>query len=370
MYRKSLRMVLPMSTAWVLSLFPVLLRETAAADLSTQRRISEAVLLKPQLQRTMSVGGDGKAERLHGAADAAVAAEPQTAASLHPEHRVLVQGFDTLKPAAQAKPLSAERVLREVNPHGPTETVMEVKAAPAPEASSSVRAERDGTASFAKADAPPDQPETAQPSVAPAQPEPQTATPAPQDPTPEQQPAPQQRPEPEAKPPSPQPQPAPQPEAQPAPAEPEAAPESKALSLKTVLMALGAAILLVALVMMVLAKQAQIVEFVQGTVATVSGRRGEGADRDLSERRNLTGGPQKTLLSTQRNAPAASGDDKRSGTDGSGSMTKPSLASALERAMVHHPASDESAPEGSSGAEQQKATPAKPSSRISRPPRH
>merc|ERR1719335_1223496 len=82
-------------------------------------------------------------------------------------------------------------------------------------------------------------------------------------------------------------------------------------------------------VYVILGSKAQVVEWGQATVATITGRRGEGADRELSEKRHLLSGPQKVMLNTQRSTPSdagnrssggyTSGHDDKAGFQSSGS---------------------------------------------------
>merc|ERR1719311_127185 len=66
-------------------------------------------------------------------------------------------------------------------------------------------------------------------------------------------------------------------------------------------------------IFVILGSKAQVVEWGQATVATITGRRGEGADRELSEKRHLLSGPQKVMLNTQRSTPSDAGNRSSGG---------------------------------------------------------
>merc|ERR1719324_1173322 len=82
------------------------------------------------------------------------------------------------------------------------------------------------------------------------------------------------------------------------------------------MMIVAAFIILIAIcvaIFVILGSKAQVVEWGQATVATITGRRGEGADRELSEKRHLLSGPQKVMLNTQRSTPSDTGNRSSGG---------------------------------------------------------
>jgi len=150
----------------------------------------------------------------------------------------------------------------------------------------------------------------------------------------------------------------------------------------TMMMIITVGIILIAIcvaIFVILGGRAQAVEWGQATVATITGRRGEGADRELSEKRHLlAGAPQKVMLATQRSTPSDSGGHRSSGGAyseneggshaGSNEQNRmKSAASHLDRAARNQGISgaDSSAGSGVEHGNQ----PAKPVGRVSRPPR-
>lgn len=123
-------------------------------------------------------------------------------------------------------------------------------------------------------------------------------------------------------------------------------------------------------IFVILGNKAQVVEWGQATVATITGRRGEGADRELSEKRHLLSGPQKVMLNTQRSTPSDAGNRSSggytSGHDEDAGRMK-SAAAHLDRAARQQVISGADSSAGS-GLEQNPAA-AKPTGRVSRPPR-
>lgn len=63
---------------------------------------------------------------------------------------------------------------------------------------------------------------------------------------------------------------------------------------------LSACCILIVGVGVLLQHRGQVVEWAQGTAAQITGQRGEGADRELSEKRHLVEGPRKAMTSTKR----------------------------------------------------------------------
>eukprot|EP00746_Dinoflagellata_sp_MGD_P168081 gnl/MRDRNA2_/MRDRNA2_99230_c0_seq1.p1 gnl/MRDRNA2_/MRDRNA2_99230_c0~~gnl/MRDRNA2_/MRDRNA2_99230_c0_seq1.p1 ORF type:complete len:571 (-),score=116.81 gnl/MRDRNA2_/MRDRNA2_99230_c0_seq1:168-1796(-) len=168
-------------------------------------------------------------------------------------------------------------------------------------------------------------------------------------------------------------------------AQPEGAPKSVSnKGPSTTMTIIAVFVMLIAVcvaIFVILGSKAQVVEWGQATVATITGRRGEGADRELSEKRHLLSGPQKVMLNTQRSTPSDAGNrssgghtsenEKHSGAlsahssgEFDGGRMK-SAASHLDRAARQQIISGADSSAGS-GLDN---TPAKPTGKVSRPPR-
>jgi len=208
--------------------------------------------------------------------------------------------------------------------------------------------------------------------------EPDPADPTPLDADPVQAPAPDQQ---QAAPPVAQDPPAAQKKEE-APTEaPKATEEANSKSSKTMLIVAAVVVLLAVCVALfvILGSRAQVVEWGQATVATIAGRRGEGADRELSEKRHLLSGPQKVMLNTQRtagNTGHASGTDDKAHSSASGNRAPndedggrmKSAAAHLEREARRQIISGADSSAGSA-PESVPSTTNKPVGRVSRPPR-